>query len=236
MKNYFELIRNYKFGFLIEAGAKEIKRKTWREMIINSYSQNYEDLIIEKFFNKNYVGKYLEIGAYHPTRLSNTYRFYKKGWRGVVVEPNPEVKKIFNTIRPEDKFINAGVSNKNGNMDYYQFLIPALNTFSKKEAEINIKNGHKLEKIIKIKTIKIDEIIDKKIDFLSIDTEGFDKIILKSWPWKISKPKVICVETNKDDKEIEKLLKKKDYKIFYKNQFNSILVWKKLRPEDDRRP
>jgi len=79
MKKFFELIRNYKFRFIFTAGVKEIVRKIWRETIFNSYSQNYEDLIVEKFFGRKYRSKYLEIGAYHPTRLSNTYRFYKKG-------------------------------------------------------------------------------------------------------------------------------------------------------------
>lgn len=222
MKKYFELIRNYNLGFLISAATKEIKRKIWREMILNSYSQNYEDLIVEKFFDKKYRGKYLEIGAYHPTRLSNTYRFYKIGWRGTVVEPNPEVKNIFNKIRPKDKFINAGVSNINDSMNYYQFLIPALNTFSKEEAEKNIYNGHKLEKTVKIKTIKVDEIIDENIDFLSIDTEGFDELILKNWPWKKSHPKVICIEDG--SKKIKYLLKRFGYLKKGKTKSNSFFL------------
>ncbi len=141
MKKFFELIRNYKFRFIFTAGVKEIVRKIWRETIFNSYSQNYEDLIVEKFFGRKYRGKYLEIGAYHPTRLSNTYRFYKKGWRGMVVEPNPEIKNLFKKIRPEDKYINTGISDKKDEMNYYKFLIPAINTFSKKEAEKKYKKG-----------------------------------------------------------------------------------------------
>lgn len=222
MKKYFELIKNYKLGFLIKAGLKEIKRRIWREMLVGSYSQNYEDLIVEKYFDRKYRGKYLEIGAYHPTRLSNTYHFYKIGWRGTVVEPNPEVKNIFNKIRPEDNFINAGISNINGSMNYYQFLIPALNTFSKGDAEKNINNGHKLEKIIKIKTIKVDEIIDENIDFLSIDTEGFDEMILKNWPWNKYSPKVICVEDG--NTRIKSLLKNIGYIFQWKTKSNSIFA------------
>jgi len=220
MKNYFKLIKNYKLGFLIISGIKELKRKIWREMLINSYSQNYEDLVVEKYFDKKYRGKYLEIGAYHPTRLSNTYRFYRKGWRGIVIEPNPEVKNLFNKIRPGDNFINAGISDNNGYMNYYQFLIPALNTFSKKEAKKNIKNGHKLENIRKIKTQKIEEIVEKKIDFLSIDTEGFDEMILRSWPWKRCYPKVICVEDGRG--KVKYLLKNKGYVLSLKTKSNSI--------------
>lgn len=225
MKKYFEIInllRYYGLKKIFAAGIFEIYRKVWLEFINNSYSQNGEDILIEKLFDKNYIGNYLEIGAYHPSRLSNTYRFYKKGWRGIVVEPNPTVKNIFNKTRPKDKFINVGISDKNGYMDYYLFLIPALNTFSKKEADKSIKNGHKLENIIKIQTIQIGEVIDDRIDFLSIDTEGFDEMILKSWPWKKYGPKVICVEDGR--KRIKYLLKNNGYVLSQKTKSNSIFV------------
>lgn len=231
MRNCFNLIRNYKLEFLIKAGIKEIKRKIWREKIKNSYSQNYEDLIIDKLLNKK-RGKYLEIGAYHPTRLSNTYRFYKNGWKGIVAEPNPKVKFLFKKYRPRDKYLGVGISNKNKKLNYYQFLIPALNTFSKEEAEKNVNNGHKLEKTVKIKTIKVEEIINKNIDFLSVDTEGFDELILKSWPWNKYYPKVICVEDG--GKNINYLLKSKGYILKEKTKSNSI-YFQKLKPWDGRR-
>jgi FkbM family methyltransferase len=222
MKKYLELFKNYSLKVIVVAGLKEIYRKTWKETVKGSYAQNYEDLIIENLFDENYIGKYLEIGAYHPSRLSNTYRLYKKGWRGIVVEPNPEVKNIFSKIRPGDKFLNIGISDKNQTLDYYQFLIPALNTFSKIEVDKNIKKGHKLENVVKIKTEKIDEIIDEKIDFLSIDTEGFDEMILENWLWKKRKPRVICVEGK--TKKVILLLADQGYLLYKKTKYNSIFL------------
>ncbi|MCX6726505.1 MAG: FkbM family methyltransferase [Candidatus Shapirobacteria bacterium] len=220
MKKYFELLKSYNPAILARAGLKEIHRKLWREIVRGSYAQNYEDLLINKLIKKT-KGIYLEIGGYHPTRLSNTYYFYKKGWRGTVVEPNPEIKVLFNKIRPEDKFINAGISDKNSEMDYYQFLIPAINTFSKVEAEKNIKRGHKLSKVTKTRLIKVELIVNENIDLLSLDTEGFDEKILNSWPWEKVKPTVICVETN-----VEELLKKQGYLVAVKTKANLIFLLK----------
>jgi len=221
-KNYFKLLKSYNLGTLLVAGLNEIYRKIWRELIRGSYAQNYEDLIIDKLIKKE-QGVYLEIGGYHPTRLSNTYYFYKKGWRGTIVEPNPEVKDIFEKMRPGDKFINAGISNKNSEMNYYRFLIPALNTFSKMEADKNVRGGHKLIGFEKVKTIEINEVVDEGIDLLSLDTEGFDEMILKAWPWKVCRPKIICVEA----KGIH-FLETVGYNVVATTKNNTIFVFGKL--------
>jgi len=223
MKKCFEVIKSYNILTLIKAGLLEIHRKLWREFVRGSYAQNYEDLIISKLLPQKRNGVYFEIGGYHPTRLSNTYYFYKRGWRGTVIEPNPDIKEMFNKTRPEDKFINAGVGVKKQKLKYYKFLIPALNTFSKTEADNDIKNGHRIDRVETVNVIPIGDAVAKKpIDFLTIDAEGFDKIILKAWPWQRSKPKIICVES-----DVKPLLTKKGYKMVFKSKYNSIFLFEK---------
>lgn len=222
MNKYFELIKNYSIKFLLLNFVLQIKRSFWQEYILGSYAQSYEDLEIEKIFNDKNDGRYLEIGGYHPTRLSNTYRFYKKGWTGVIIEPNPEVKNIFNKIRPKDKLLSFGISDDGTKLKYYRFLIPALNTFSKIEARKNIKKGHNLVGEEMILTKRIENVVTENFDFVSIDTEGLDEVILKSWPWKKFKPKVICVETDKV--KVAKILEKRGYQLKFCNKFNSIYV------------
>ncbi len=225
MKEHFQLnklIKNYSVKEIAIAGIREIYRKFFLEKIKNSFSQNGEDLLIEKYFPKDFKGKYLEIGAYHPTRLSNTYRFYKKGWSGKVVEPNINIESYFKKVRPKDIYIKAGVGNKKGFLNYYQFYIPALNTFSKQGAKKSVKEGHVLEKITKVKIMEVKEIVDFKIDFLSVDTEGFDNQIIKSWPWEKTKPRVICIENI--SKQNIKNIEKKGYQLKEKTPSNLIFV------------
>lgn len=205
----FSIIREVGLKKFVYAGIMEVYRKAYLELILGSYAQNKEDLILEKLLPRK--GRYLEIGAYHPTRLSNTYRLYKNGWAGVVVEPNPEVKKIFKKMRPRDVFLNIGISESGGYLKYYKYLIPALNSFSK------VDNGYKVIDVSKIKTKKITDIAKENFDLLSIDTEGFDEIILKQWDWKF-KPKVICVEDQR--------IKIDGYKLVAKTKYNSIFLCK----------
>lgn len=222
----YRLIKEVGLGKFLKAGIAEIYRKIIREYMSNSYSQNWEDVEIDKLLNFPKEGFYIEIGAYDPKRLSNSYRFYKRGWRGVVVEPNPSVRKKFLRIRPRDVFINGGIGISNGHLNYYKYLIPALNTFSKKTVLENKKKGFKVDKIEKIKILAVEDFlnkyVDKKIDFLSIDTEGFDYQIIRSWDWKY-RPKVICAEKDNDNK-IERLLNKKGYRLAKETKYNLIFV------------
>ena len=50
-----------------------------------SYSQEGEDLVVDRLLNGKRNGFYVEVGCHHPYRYSNTFMFYKKGWRGICI-------------------------------------------------------------------------------------------------------------------------------------------------------
>lgn len=115
-------------------------KQVWRNSIDNckiSYSQCGEDLIIEQLFSV--LGRqkvsYLDVGAHHPTYLSNTYLFYKNGGHGVCVEPDPSLFVQFKKMRPKDINLNCGVGASNGVADFFIMSTSTLNTFSRLEAE-----------------------------------------------------------------------------------------------------
>ena len=60
-----------------------------------SYAQMGEDLVCDHYLGEPLKGVYLDIGAYEPIFLSNTYLFYKRGWTGITVEPNPLKSEMF---------------------------------------------------------------------------------------------------------------------------------------------
>ncbi len=205
---------------------------TINEKLLGSYSQKGEDLIIDKLLNYKKNGFYVDVGANNPYDCSNTARFYKKGWSGINIEPIPTNLKNFKIERPKDINLNIGIGTKEGTFDFYEFKENMLSTFSKKEAEEEIKKGKRLVKKHKIQIKKLSTILEKyaknkEIDLLSIDTEGFDKEVLKSNNWKKFKPKVICLETSQRDgedksKEYENFLSEFRYYLFKKTRLNSI--------------
>ncbi len=80
----------------------EFKNNYLSEYAIKSYSQEGEDMILARLFENQQNGFYIDVGAHHPQRFSNTYFFYKKGWRGINVDAMLGSMKLFNKIRSRD--------------------------------------------------------------------------------------------------------------------------------------
>lgn len=166
-----------------------------------SYSQEGEDLALHRIFANLRSGYYVDIGSHHPFRFSNTYLFYRNGWRGLCVDPLPGSARLFKRWRPRDVFVEMGVSREKSSLDYHMFNEPALNTFD--PALANARNGVQGYNICGVKSIATDTlaaILDKylptstKIDFMSVDVEGLDLQVLESNDWQRYRPTVVVAE------------------------------------------
>jgi len=170
-----------------------------------SFAQSGEDLIAEFIFHYLQISKitYMDVGAHDPVAINNTYFFYRRGFRGVLVEPNVEMCKKLRAVRPQDTTLEAGIGvTAAREADYYLMTESAWNTFSKEEAEhmTQVTGGHiKVERVIKMPLLGINDVMAKHFGgaptFLSIDAEGLHLAILKTVDFKKFRPAVICVET-----------------------------------------
>lgn len=213
-----------------------------------SFSQCGEDLILQQLFMVLGISKvtYLDIGAHHPTYLSNTYLFYLAGGEGVCIEPDPVLFETFSLKRPRDKSINCGVGVEAGDADFFVMSTSTLNTFSKDEAERYQSYGqHRIIKSIKIRLENINDILanyfNKIPNLISIDVEGLDYLILKSFDFMRFRPAVFCLETlsyteDKSERklsEIIELMHENGYMTYADTYINTIFVDKavwEMRP------
>jgi len=207
---------------------------------VKSYSQEGEDMIIRRLFEGKHQGFYVDVGAHHPMRFSNTYMFYKKGWRGINIEPNPESSVLFKKWRMRDINLTVGVSDEEGELTYYLFDEPALNSFDESLSKKRVKEtSYKIVDEKKIKVARLADILKKhlpagvQIDFMSIDTEGHDFHVVRSNDWKQYRPTYLLVECLDLDlaaiakNPIAAFLDDKGYVIYAKT--HNTLIFKDIR-------
>ena len=222
----------------IRAGLSRLRYRL-REGGRASYAQCGEDLIIQYVFNA--LGReriaYLDIGAHHPSYLSNTYYFYLRGHRGVCVEPDASLMGAFRRDRGGDVLLNVGVAPEDGEADFFLLSTPTLNTFSREEAERFASYGkQRIERVERVRIRNINGLIAEHFavrpDLLSIDVEGLDLPILESLDFDRHAPDVFCVETlsyteDRSERkltEIISLMEARGYFVYADTYVNSIFV------------
>jgi FkbM family methyltransferase len=166
-----------------------------------SYSQEGEDMILRRMFATREHGYYVDVGAHHPRRFSNTFYFYKRGWHGINIEPNPEAMALFMRERKRDLNLQLGVAERPGRLTYYQFDEPALNTFDALLAESRLATTHyrvtgKIDVPVRPLADVLAEYVPfgQSIDVLTIDVEGLDFAVLRSNDWERFRPTCVLVE------------------------------------------
>lgn len=207
----------------------------------NTYSQAGEDQVLNFLFSTMGISKptFIDIGANKPDYGSNTYLFYKYcGSRGVSIEPDQHLYEAFRKARPEDTCLNVAIGfNDFKEADFFIFNEPSLNTMSEEEARIRDAAGEfKLVGKIKIPVVRIEEILKTYFtelpNFISLDVEGIDFLVLQSFDFDNYSVPVWVVETidysinhiKKKNWEIIDFMKGKGYFVYADTYINTIFV------------
>ena len=178
------------------------------------FSQFGEDLVLlGHFFRGQKTGFYVDVGAHDPVRYSSTRLFYRQGWRGINIEPIPAAFHKFEKYRPRDINLNLAVSATEGEAD---FTIDAV--FSRIQGTIHAHRDNEPGiRHIRVPTRPLRNILDQhlppqtRIDFLNIDCEGHDRIVLESNDWERYRPRVVLVEDLGEDGGLDEFLQQRNY-------------------------
>jgi FkbM family methyltransferase len=212
---------------------------------IKSYSQEGEDMILRRIFDGKQQGFYVDVGAHHPRRFSNTHSFYKAGWRGINIEPNPVAMQEFLSARTRDINLQYGVADSARASTYYLFDDSALNTFDREIVDSRIAGTpYKLTGTLEVPVERLDTLLlkhlprNQRIDFLSIDVEGLDLQVLYSNDWQLYRPRCVLVEsrdTTIEDVirgEIFRFMNSQGYELFAKT-FNTLIFCERVNVGPD---
>ncbi len=225
LKNWYQKIHNKLSG--VHRPVHPLDEKFKRA----AYPQEGEDLVLLKLFQWKRNGFYVDIGAHHPLRYSNTAVLHDSfGWSGANIDPLPGTKELFDEYRPSDINIQAGVSNQEEQLTFYHFSPEAYYTFDAEKAKKLLNNGIELVNKQTIQVCTPDHIFekykiyDREVDLLNLDVEGLELGILQSFDWSRINPHVICVEIL--GKSLDELASNQIYA--YLSELNYVLKAKTL--------
>jgi FkbM family methyltransferase len=169
------------------------------------FSQFGEDVIIESMLEtfglSKRCGFYVDIGAHHPSYLSNTKLLYLKGWHGVNIDANESSIALFNRERPRDRNIHCMISNDAEEAEFVSFEDTALNTAD--PAAISRVTAGGRARIVgtqRMRARRLGEVLAQSvpqgvnIDLMSVDVEGYDLRVLQSNDWEKFAPFFLLVE------------------------------------------
>lgn len=179
------------------------------------------DLLKEKVLNRPIF--YIDVGANHPSRLSNTYRMYREGAAGVTIDPNDELMRLHQLIRPRDIQLSIGCGRNIELLKFYYSTTPVLSSFSESQVE-------NLWRASYLPVFTLDKICaDLKItavDFLSIDVEGLDIEVLEGANEILLRTYLICIEASSEEGEMKiiKYMNLKNFELKIKNKWNLFFI------------
>lgn len=207
-----------------------------------SYSQEGEDMILRRFVDEDRSGFYVDVGAHHPYRFSNTYYLHQKGWRGINIDPLPGAMDLFKRCRPKDINLNLGISAIHGSLNYFMFNEPALNTFDRDLAESRLSNTYRIIETRSVPVTPLARVLEEniehfhQIDLLSVDVEGYDLEVLQSNDWVRFRPRLIVVESLQSnsvltviDSATYQFLADKGYELVAKSYYSCIFLDQKSK-------
>jgi len=210
-------------AYIILSLAERIVKQPLRSQYLRySFAQDGEDLVLISLLKKHSIasGFYVDIGAHHPFRFSNTYLLYQLGWHGLVIDAQPGSMKLFKSIRPRDICIETPISDRKEEITFYQFNEPALNGFSKELSESRQNNTYTIINQINMESRTINDVLAEyntnniPITLLTIDVEGYDYRIIQSLDFTKYAPHFIIIECHDDfDTSINSLLNKNSYDL-----------------------
>ena len=165
-----------------------------------SFTRNSEDVMLNRALASVRNGFYLDVGAYHPVVDSNTYAFYRRGWRGIAIEPQGDFQELWALQRPLDLLLNTAAGSFNGETTFFETDIQDQNaTISPEIAALHRREGrHLRERTVPVVTL--DHVLETQrpigeIHCLSIDVEGAEKAVLQGLDRNRFRPWLIIVES-----------------------------------------
>ncbi len=192
-----------------------------------SYSQHGEDREIRSLLGEHDLsgGIYVDVGANHPSVISNTYLFYREGFHGVLVEPNAELCRVLQRYRPRDVVLNIGCGRVTEMRAYSCDGPSVLRRFLPPDDYDSRRKRYEFIPVLPV-DIALAAIDYEWVFLLSIDVEGMDVEVLQGAEITLTKTLVVCVEIASNDaaKQVRDFLGERSFRFVAHHGCNDIYI------------
>jgi FkbM family methyltransferase len=165
------------------------------------YSQQDEETLIRTFFNDRREGVFLDVGASHHEKDSNTYFLEQRlGWRGIAIDALGDLAPGYAQYRPRTRFFNFFVTNESGRT--HEFHVYAKDTrissgdLQHLRALPGIKERH--IQTTQVPSVTLDAILTAErvaeVDYVNLDIEGHELEALEGFDIRRYQPELLSVE------------------------------------------
>jgi hypothetical protein len=202
---------------------------------IRTYSAAGEDIQIERLLGQK-TGFFVDVGAFHPSFISNTYRLYRRGWRGINIDVDDYKIRLFHLLRPRDISVQVGVSDTPGEAEFFFQSGPTYGSMAGLNRESVAESAEIMQREVRSRTIQVrplNDILEEHlprdaqgrpmaIDLLNIDVEKFEYPILRRFDFQRFPVKLLAVEMHAD--RIDDLLHLPAYQLLSEQGYD-LAAW-----------
>lgn len=165
-----------------------------------SFAQNMEDVVLSRLLSRVPRGRFIDIGAGHPTIENVTYALYLRGWRGINVEPMATEVAMLRAERPEDETVQAAVGAAEGSITLYE--APTANrgatTSNVERARLYEQEGETFT-TFEAPVVTLSSLLARfppgEVHVVKIDVEGMEPEVLAGADLRTHRPWVLVVES-----------------------------------------
>jgi len=193
-------------------------------MMDASTSEDYEQQLVWRFFNET-PGFFVEVGANHPTEGSQSWHLEQRGWRGILVEPQPKLAERLREVRSA-KVVAAACSSPENAGRQLPFHVAGPLSSLDREA---MAPGSRPEEVIQVLVRTLDDILmegaaPQRLDFLSVDVEGHEIEVLRGFDFARWQPRLILLEDHVGNLRKHWFLKSSGYRLVRQTNLNGWYV------------
>lgn len=169
-----------------------------------SYGQTGEDRWIESIVG-GAPGFFVDVGCNDPVRGSNTFRLYKKGWRGIAIDANCALVEQHRKLRKRDVQVCAALSDVEAETVFTEFTDSCVSSLEPDHvAEWAKHRAIAVQRTVRTRTLThvlAECNAPNRFELLSVDVEGHDLHVLRSLDFERFRPRLVVVEMHGFDIE-----------------------------------